>query len=208
MINISIAEPNLGVYEIPANCGKNTCVDIGANVGSFVCQNVNRFDKIWFYEPYKPCFDIVTKKTEGFSNVIGYNEAVYKEDDVVVKLVSHFNREAGSISIKTDITNDDWKEEIHEIKTVSLKTIIKRAGGHIDYLKCDCENSEYYLFMHQNLSEIDYIGIEIHCQMGKIKFQELVQYINKTHECGAGNISWSETSHFEVLFKNKKLTNK
>jgi len=202
---ITIPEHNLGNYQIPEDCKREVCVDIGANVGSFTSTYADQFEKIYFYEPYKPCFQIVSEKTSDKTNVYGFNEAVYKEDGAIVSIVSHDNKHAGSNAIKTDSVNNHWNEELHQIKTVSLPTVLSRAGGHINYLKCDCETSEYYFLYDQDLSNIDYIAIEIHWQMGKDKFDRLIEHISKTHNTNSKYLIWAEESNIEVLFRNKKM---
>lgn len=202
---VNIPNYNLGNYQVPETCLKDTCVDIGANIGDFVTSQVSKFKLIHFYEPYSPCFNIVKEKISKYNNVVGWEEAVYKTDNEKVSLVAHCNYDAGSNAIKTDLLNNDWKEEIqNQIITVSLPTILKRIGGHINYLKVDCETSEYYLFMNQDLSNIDYIGIEIHSQMGKQRYDELLTYINKTH-ITTDDFSWEKEKNKECNFINKRL---
>jgi FkbM family methyltransferase len=204
MSKINIPSKNLGSYDIPGNCGRGVCVDIGANIGDFTIAHASSFTSLHFYEPYTPCYDLVVNRTAQFSNVVGWNEAVYKSDDEVVSIVAHNNYDAGSNAIKTDVLNDDWVESVQQISTVSLPTIIERVGGHIDYLKIDCETSEYYLLIHQDLSNIDYIGIELHWQMGKERYDELIAHINKTHTTN-GDFEWLHDANKEVTFSNKKM---
>jgi len=178
---INIPTSNLGSYIIPNECEKHVCVDIGANIGDFVTRAKDLFETVHFYEPYKPCFDIVQSKIKDFVNVTGYNEAVYKTDNVRLPLASHMNRDAGSNALMTEILNDHWDLMLNTVSTISLPTILERVGGHINYLKCDCENSEYFLFMDQDLSCIDYIGLELQWQMGEHRYNELVNHLQKTH---------------------------
>jgi hypothetical protein len=58
--------------------------------------------------------------------------------------------------------------------------------------------------MNQDLSNIDYIGIELHCQLPKEKYEELLQHIGQTHNADKA-CSWASDLHEEVLFTNKKL---
>lgn len=201
---INIPEYNLGAYTIPDECTKNICVDIGANIGCFTLQQADYFNVVHYYEPFEECYNIVSKKVEELKNVTGWREAVYFEDDVIISIVAHENLDAGSNAIKTDAVNEAWSEEIGTVKTVSLPTILERAGGHIDYLKVDCETSEYYFLIDKDLSKIDYIGMELHWQMGKEKYDYLLEHIAKTHS-SAGDCSWTWGINKEVLFKLKSL---
>ena len=202
--NINIPSYNLGVYTIPDTCLKDVCVDIGANVGDFTVNQASHFALVHYYEPYTPCYQRAAEKTSQLSNVVGWNEAVYESDDAVVSLVAHSNYDAGSNAIKTDLLNGDWAEEIQQVKTVSLPTILKRVGGHINYLKVDCETSEYSLFMNQDLTEIDYIGTELHWQIGEERYNDLITHVCKTHTCSE-DLKWLHGYNREVTFTNKKL---
>lgn len=196
---VNIPINNLGHYNIPEDCKKDVCVDIGANVGSFTLSQQSNFKTIHYYEAFEDCYNLVKDRVKQFSNIVGWNEAVYNKDGETVSIMSHYNLDAGSNAIKTDSINEDWKEEIGSVKTVSFPTVLQRAGGHIDYLKIDCETSEYYFLIGQDLSYIDYIGIELHWQMGKEKYNELLAHISKTHTT-TDYCEWGYESNKEVLF--------
>lgn len=199
---INIPKDNLGYYIIPDNCYRNVCVDVGANVGSFVLSQASNFKTIHYYEPFEDCFNTIQEKTKSYSNVTGWKEAVYNKDGETVSIVSHYNLDAGSNAIKTDSINEDWTNEIGSVKTVSLPTILERVGGHIDYLKVDCETSEYYFLIDQDLSSIDYIGIELHWQIGKTKYNQLLKHLAKTHYT-SDDYAWKYEINKEVLYSKK-----
>lgn len=201
---INIPGYNLGSYSIPDECVKNVCVDIGANIGCFTLQQASFFAVIHYYEPFEECYNIINEKVKELKNVTGWREAVYFEDDIIIPIVAHENLDAGSNAIKTDAVNEAWSEEIGTVKTVSLPTILERAGGHIDYLKVDCETSEYYFLVDQDLAQIDYIGIELHWQIGQEKYDRLLAHLAKTHNV-VGDCSWTWGINKEVLFKLKSL---
>lgn len=203
--DIYINPNNLGNYDIPNDIPKKTCVDIGANVGGFINQGIGLFETIHYYEPYTETFKILESKFKEHENIKGWNCAVYSGDNETLKLISHQNKESGSIALSTDILNDHWDVELHEVTTVSLPTIIERIGGVVDYMKVDCETSEYYLFINQDLTNINYIAIELHWQMKRECYDELVNYILLTHNLVSGDTTWQHNNNKEVLFKNKKL---
>jgi FkbM family methyltransferase len=203
--NIILPETNLGSYMIPEDCERNCCVDIGANIGDFTFTYANQFQIFHFYEPYLPCFEIVSKRIKNFKNVVGFQEAVYNTDNEKLSLIAHSNYHAGSTALNTDVLNGDWVQPIDgDVNTVSLTTILDRVGGHINYLKVDCETSEYYFLNNQNLQSIDYIGIELHWHMGEVRYNELLDWIARTHTC-IGDSSWTFDRNKEVLFKNKTI---
>lgn len=200
---VNIPSINLGTYNIPTYCDKDVCVDVGANVGSFVLSQANNFKTIHYYEPFEECYNVIKEKTKDLNSVFGWNEAVYNKDNETVSIMCHQNLDAGSNAIKTDCINEDWKEEIGTAKTVSFPTVLERAGGHINYLKLDCETSEYYFLINQDLSEVDHIGMEIHWQMGIEKYYELINHISKTHNT-LDDYSWKRDINKEVLFSKIK----
>lgn len=204
MENIIIANNNLGNYNVPLNCARNTCVDIGANIGDFTVSQVNNFNVIHFYEPFKPCFDIIQARVKNFKNVTGFNEAVYKESNLKLPMISHINKTAGSNALKTDCINEHWTDDLDSVVTISFTDILNRIGGKINYLKIDCETSEYYLLMNTDLSSVDYIGIELHWQMGQEKYNSLINHILKTHTSN-DDFGYVYDLNKEVLFTNRSI---
>lgn len=193
---------NLGSYIVPDDVKGGICVDIGANVGNFFKKYKDYFSKIHFYEPFKECYDICNE--EKYDNVFGYNEAVIDKIGYV-NLVSHLNNESGSNAIKNDNLNEEWGDNIvqEKVKSVNIEMVLDRVGGKIDYLKCDAETSEYLILLNKDLSNIKYIGLEIHHQMGKTKYDELISYMLITHSLQSGDTSYQSGSNKELLFKKK-----
>lgn len=169
-------------YPIPSGIGKKLAIDIGANIGGFSTAYHNEFEKIIFFEANPNAFEIAKNNTSGFKNVVGYNLAVSDVSGKKLKLMNHFSKDLGSVSCSPSITdiNKDWDESIGEIQTTSLEDIFKMINNQkIDYLKLDCENSEYEILMNKDLSNIDYIAMELHWQMGEKKYKELLAYVSK-----------------------------
>jgi len=204
MKNINIPSSNLGHYTIPEDCLRNVCVDIGANIGDFTVSQASNFKTLHFYEPFKPCFDKIQDRVKDLNNVKGFNEAVYKESGLQLPMIAHLNNDAGSNALKTDAINEHWVEELDLVTTVSFSDILSRVGGRINYLKVDCETSEYYLFIDQDLSSVDYIGIELHHQMGIEKYNKLIEHILQTHS-STENTDFIFDINREILFKNNLL---
>jgi FkbM family methyltransferase len=170
------------VYPVPNNIDKKIAIDIGANIGGFSTAYHNTFDKIIFFEANPTAYLIAKENTKNFNNIEGYNLAVSDESGKVLKLMNHFSKDLGSVSCSPSITdiNEDWVEDIGEIQTTSLEDIFKMINNQrINYLKLDCENSEYEILMNKDLSNIDYIAMELHWQMGEKKYKELLEYVSK-----------------------------
>ena len=60
----------------------------------------------------------------------------------------------------------DWSNIKKELYGLSLKHIIKCCGGHVDFLKCDCEGGEWSI-SPDDLKGIRRIEIEVHDFDGK-----------------------------------------
>lgn len=168
-------------YPIPKNIKKNIAVDIGANIGGFSNAYHDKFEKIIFFEANPTTFKIASNNTSSLKNVIGYNLAVSDKSGKTLKLMSHFSNDLGSVSCSPSVIdiNKDWTERIGEVQTISLEDILEMINGErINFLKLDCENSEYEILMGKDLSKIDYIAMEIHCQMGENKYKNLLNHLS------------------------------
>lgn len=204
-VAIHIPPANLGNYEIPASCRDGMCVDVGANVGDFTALAAARFRRVQYYEPYRPCFERVHARMEGQPHVTGYQEAVYAQAGVQVALAAHFNRDAGSLAVRSDLLNADWDVDVGTARTVDFPLLLARAGGRIDYLKCDCETSEYALLMGRDLSAVGFIGLELHWQMGASRFSRLLEHISRTHDTDRWP-RWAEEGNVELLFRPRRVS--
>lgn len=170
-------------YPIPNNIDKKLAVDIGANIGGFSMAYNNVFDEIIFFEANPKTYEIAKSNTIGYKNVSGYNFGVSAESGVKLKLMNHLNKSNNSVSCSPSITETGmphWDEVIGEIETISLDSIYQMIGERrINFLKLDCENSEYEILLNKDLSNIDHISMELHWQMGEKKYNELIQYLDE-----------------------------
>ena len=200
---------HLGRYEVPTDTKGGVCVDIGANGGMFFTTYAAHFSRIYFYEPLKEAFEVASQRAKAYPHIEGFNVAVSKETGDTVTLFIHNNNDAGSTSVGTDKNTrleSDWQKGEHQTaKTVSIEDIITTAGGHIDYCKMDCETSEYDILMGKDLRQIKNIGIEMHCQLGKENWNDLIAHILKTHDCARNrNVGYSANHNLEFLFQRRE----
>tara|TARA_R110000868_G_scaffold315517_1_gene576390 strand:+ start:390 stop:1022 length:633 start_codon:yes stop_codon:yes gene_type:complete len=207
----SIQQNNLGNYIVPEELRGGVCLDIGANVGSFTCKYKDFFGLLHYYEPITDCFNVIKEKLEvsnnPLTNVVGFNKACYSTSGQELEILLHINNDSGSSAIKTNLTeqHEEWKDGavIQKVSTVSLEDVIKEIGGDIDYCKCDCETSEYYIFMDKDLSSINYIGMEIHWQMGQEYQLNLFKHFSKTHRFVMGHGGYTYGINREILLQRK-----
>ena len=194
---------NLGNYHVPDETKNGICVDIGSNLGDFTAKYLNHFDKIIFVEPQISLFENIENRFKNYEHVIGLNRAVWESSNVDLELVWHDNLDFGSVGVKGDFINDHWTNNVvNKIKSISFEDIFKNFDLNIiDYMKLDCETSEYPFLYGKDLTKIKYIGIELHFQLGEQRYNELLSWISKTHNLINGDESYILGKNKEVLYK-------
>lgn len=193
-------------YPVTNEHGKSIAVDVGANIGGFSMAYHKVFDKIIYFEANPETFKIAQSNLKSYSNVIGYNYAVSDEPNKIIPLFNHLNKDNGSVTCSPSVIKSkhpEWNDIIGEIHTISINEIYDMIGGEmIDYLKMDCENSEYEILLNKDLSRIKYIAMEIHWQMGQEKHNELLEYLSRFFSI-SGNSSF--TKGYNQLIYLKKI---
>lgn len=194
---------NLGNYFVPQDIENGICFDIGSNFGDFTNKYLNYFNEIFFIEPQIELFNKVSDRFKNFKHVKGINKAVWSESNISLDMVAHSNTDKGSVGVKSEYVNEDWTNNIvNKIESISLEGIYEINNfKSIDYMKLDCETSEYPFLYNKDLSKIKYIGIELHSQIGSEKYELLTNYIKKTHNLVYGDDSFSMDCNKEVLYK-------
>lgn len=196
---------NLGRYLVPYKIKNGICIDVGCNLGDFTKKYENFFKKIYFIEAQTELFLNLQKRFGQSRNIKGFNKAVWSESNLMVDLVFHPNNDHGSVAVNGGHLNDDWTNKVvNQIDTISLEDfLLLIPEKFIDYLKIDCETSEYPFLFGKDLSMIKYIGIEIHPQMGSSKYNGLLEWIKQTHILINGDDSFNKNFNKELLFKLK-----
>jgi len=183
--------------------GFGVAVDVGANVGGFPIVNHNKFEKIYCFEPAEYTYNECLKNIEMFDNVKLYKYAVSNKSGDKIKLKAY---KASNYSGNASTYDDDrWDDNNYEmVETITIEDIYEIIGTkEIDYLKVDCEGSEYNLLMNKDLSKIKYISVEIHIQL-KEKLSKLIDYLKKYFDVLI-DLNDGITMHKEMTFKNKKI---
>lgn len=192
-------------YCVPQGIDNDVCVDVGGNVGAFSMVHYKDFKKIIAIEPATYSYNEYVKNMSknGFDNVEVYQYAVSDVSNKILHLKPWlFGNESGNAST---IESEQWDENIYEeVISISLEDVfIKFNLFRINYLKIDCEGSEYDFLMNKDLSKIDYISIEIHNQL-KEKAQELFHYLQERFDIIESHLSGRQ-KHLIGTFKNKIL---
>ena len=196
---------NLGNYQVPNETKNGFCVDIGSNLGDFTNKYLSHFNKIIFIEPQISLFENIQNRFKEYGHVIGLNRAVWVTSNIDLELVWHDNLDFGSVGVKGEYINDHWTENVvNKVKSISFEDLFKELDCDVvDYMKLDCETSEYPFLFGKDLSKIKYIGIELHFQLGEQKYNELLNWVNNTHDLIYGDASYTLGTNKEVLYKLK-----
>lgn len=196
-------------YVVPRSTFGGVCIDIGANCGKFSENYVNHFGKIHYYEPVKACWEKCNEILSKYIHIKGYQEAVLSETGKTVDVYMFNNRDSGSCAVK-DLNvmehYSGWNKIAEQnVKTVSLEDAIVRIGADtIDYLKVHCETSEYPILFGKDLSKIKHMGIEIHCQIGKQRWDNLINWLKRWFDFEHNAITeYGENTHRMYYLKNR-----
>jgi FkbM family methyltransferase len=170
-------------------------VDIGSNYGFFSYQAKEiGARKVISYEPSKKLqkhlhrnldkfgVEIFQKAISGISGISKF------EEDEISSASSHLS--------KNNLG--------YNVEMIGINDLIDSLNENIDFMKIDCETSEYELLLNKDLSNVKYIAIELHNQLGIEKYIELHNFLSKTHNCNE-KCNFIEMQNQEFLFYNKKI---
>jgi len=141
-----------------------TAVDIGCNIGCFSDMAADSFEKVVSFEPgYYTSVVARTKVNQKNkkNNVHIHNLAVSKNTGDVLKLKCDVHNNSLN-SGNSSVVYESSFEEYELVTTVSLEKVFELCEvNFIDYLKIDCEGSEYDILLGKDLSNIGIICGEI-----------------------------------------------
>ena len=180
-------------YKLPDDCRGGICIDAGCNIGDFIINHKNRFDKYICYDVFQENIDEAIKNTKDFNVDAEFIlKAVWSKSNEVINVygynpcnsdnLNHFGN-SGNISVHSTepgAHGEGWKPEntIGSVETISLEEIIETYGT-INLLKIDVEGSEYDFLLDKDLSKINFITGEFHREPSDIL--RIVEHIKKTH---------------------------
>ena len=185
--------------------------DIGANVGGFCIHAHKNFDKIFAFEPMVENYNILCKTMEtlGIKNVEIFNTAVYSESNKTLPLKVYGESHTKDITC-ADFVNKDVTDIGQQCETISLKDAMSALSiGEIDYLKLDCEGSEYQILENFNdYDKVSWICMEIHDFYGYgrkknlLKMLEKFYYLTDINKKGSFSIDQIIHNHLGGNFEN------
>lgn len=158
---VSVAENStlnqvLGEYKFFDLRKDDIVLDIGANIGGFCMLICNSVKQVYAVEPL-------------FTDVLIEN--IQRND---IENINVFDVGLGYTSI-----NCAFMSREKQIQCVPLSELIKKCGGSVDFLKCDCEGGEWCIQPHE-LDGIRRIEMEVHSFNG----EKLTDFSNMLIDCG------------------------
>jgi FkbM family methyltransferase len=169
----------------------DTVVDIGFNYGLFsITSKMKKPKKIIGFEPNPKLYKIFSENFKG-DGIQLYNYAVSNKDS---KVIFYENGDSAMSTIKEDV-NKEYRQDYFEVDAISINTLINAFNlDKIDYLKVDCEGSEFDIFEsfpeEYLTNNVKKIALEFHDFLHSENVQKLKSKIEK---CG-----------FKVHIKNEE----
>jgi FkbM family methyltransferase len=137
-------------------CSKlSTVIDVGANIGIFCLQVQSRFPaaRIFAVEPSAKNREYLVENVSDIATIVPCAIGV---SDGLGRLT------LGEDGTAYHLSEAQYAGETEAIKTISLETMVDRAGGQVDLLKTDSEGGEYALFKSPALRKVRRIVGELH----------------------------------------------
>jgi len=144
-----------------------TAVDVGANVGYFSLFLLSRFPdaRVWAYEPMPANFELLDAYRHEHNDLelFPIQKAVTAPGQQTLTL--HYDR-SDSFTTSASIYSDPDQPQALRVKATSLDEIMETQQlDSLDFLKLDCEGSEYQLLYQardEALRRIGRLAIETH----------------------------------------------
>lgn len=154
-------------YKVPL-LTNGTVIDIGANIGVFsIYAILMGAEKVYAYEPEERNYDLMLKniklnKMEG--KIIPIKKGILdKAGNTRINHSGGGSTIAEVYSLRRKVFDDWVKGEFNEVELITLDEAIKIAGNDIDFLKIDCEGSEYHIINGcHSLDKVSRISLEFH----------------------------------------------
>ena len=164
------------------NWNDKIVVDVGAECGDTPLYFASMGAKVFAFEPLQKHFEFFKKNMSLnpilSEKIIPINAAIGKDEQLKF-YVSDDSDEYGSTgaSFVSNNQNKNFKYEL--VDGYKLETARKKFGiKHIDLLKMDCKECEFYL-TDEDLKDIDRIKLEYTIQNKKFKLDDLLDLLKR-----------------------------
>ena len=156
-----------GDYEKEPSCvveKGDVVLDIGANKGFFTLNALQKgASKVYSVEPVKHSCEQIKKLLEDFPNIEPINKAIGETNGTISMFVDSSASATNCVTTYGDMFGRGSNKV--EVESVNINTLFEQINTEINYMKVDCEGSEFELFKtisEKNLRGIGKMVIETH----------------------------------------------
>jgi FkbM family methyltransferase len=152
-------------------------LDIGGNKGFFALNSIQKgASKVFCVEPVKDSFEQIIKIANIFSNIKPINKAVGENDGTIEMYIDKDSSATNCVITHGKLFGRETN--MFEVDSININTLLKQIDTKINFMKVDCEGSEFELFKtitDENLKSIDKIVVETHGdEIGHFVYDKLV----------------------------------
>jgi len=163
------------------NWNDKIVVDVGAECGDTPLYFASMGAKVFAFEPLKKHFEFFKKNMSLnptlSEKIIPINAAIGKDEQL--KFYVSADGESGSFAASFVSNNQDKNSKIELVDGYKLETARKKFGiKHIDLLKMDCKECEFYL-TDEDIKDIDRIKLEYAIWNKKSKLDDLLDLLKR-----------------------------
>lgn len=155
-------------------------LDIGACIGAFSLKIYKNVNQVYAVEPI-------------------LNGRITKN----IQLNNAQNVTVLNSSLGNGILNLNWQGYTKSILGSSLTDLIQMCGGHVDFLKCDCEGGEWAI-KPEELKNIRRIEMEVHKCRGRHDFDDFLKILDLAGFKYTINIKYIRNINEELMLVHAK----
>jgi FkbM family methyltransferase len=156
-----------GDYEKEPSCvveRGDVVLDIGANKGFFSLKSLKEgASKVYSVEPVEHSYNQLKKLLKDFPAIEPINKAISENDGTVTM---HINKDSSATNcVSSYVGIFGSQSERIEVESININTLLDQINSKIDFMKVDCEGSEFELFKtisEENLKSISKLVVETH----------------------------------------------
>jgi FkbM family methyltransferase len=139
-------------------------LDIGANKGFFTLNALQKgASKVYSVEPVEHSYEQIKKLLHDFPSVETINKAIGETNGIISMFIDSDSSASNCVTTYGDIFGKESNKT--DVESVNINTLLEQINLKINFMKVDCEGSEFELFKtisEKNLKNIDKMVIETH----------------------------------------------
>jgi FkbM family methyltransferase len=139
-------------------------LDIGGNKGFFALNSIQKgASEVFCVEPVKDSFEQIVRIANNFSNIKPINKAVGENDGTIEMYIDKDSSATNCVTTHGKLFGRETN--VIEVESININTLIGQIKNKINFMKIDCEGSEFELFKtisDSNLKDISKIVVETH----------------------------------------------